>query len=75
MIIFDKQIFGEDAQQWLQLSKADKNAWILANTNQADEAIIEEFISNPKITKDAHCLDCRDKKEKITIKSIVKKKK
>ena len=75
MIIFNLQIFGEDAEQWLLLSKADKKAWILANTNQGDDTIIDEFISNPKITKDEHCLDCRDKKEKITIKSIVKKKK
>lgn len=74
MEIFNVQIFGEDAQEWLKLTKEEKTTWILNNTNQTDESLIAEFVENPKITKDAHCLDCRDKKEKITITKIVSKK-
>jgi hypothetical protein len=75
MEIFNVQIFGECATEWLKLSKDQKRFWILHNTNQTNEELIEEFICNPKITKDAHCLDCRDKKQKISIKAYVKKKK
>ena len=73
MEIFDKQIFGEDAQEWLKLTKEEKTNWILNNTNQKDASLIAEFVNNPSISKDVHCLDCRDKKEKITINNIVAK--
>ncbi len=70
MEIFNVQIFGEDAKLWLEMPKSQKKEWILKNTNQVDDLAIEEFLLNPKITKDAHCLDCRNKKEKINIAEI-----
>jgi hypothetical protein len=70
MQIFNLEIFGSDSEQWLNLPKEQKKEWILKYTNQKDESAIDEFILNPKITKDTHCLDCRSKKEKITIAEI-----
>ncbi len=74
MEIFNVQIFGEDAKEWLEIPKSQKKEWILKYTNQLDDLVIEEFLLNPKITKDVHCLDCRNKKEKITISEIVENK-
>jgi len=70
MQIFNLEIFGEDKDQWLEFSKAQKKEWILKYTNQTNDVLIEEFLANPKITKDVHCLDCRNKKERITIAEI-----
>jgi len=56
--IFGKIIFGVDAENWLKLCKGKKKEWILKYTNQKNEALIEEFIKNPRISKDCKCLDC-----------------
>jgi len=58
MEIFDKQIFGNDAEQWLKLCKEQKKEWILKYTSQNDVEKIKEFIDNAKISKDCKCLDC-----------------
>lgn len=58
MDIFGKQIFGSDLEQWLKLCKEQKKEWILKNTNQLDTNLIDEFIKNPKISKECKCLDC-----------------
>lgn len=74
MVIFNLQIFSSDVKEWLELSKSQKKEWILKYTNQTNDILIDEFLANPKITKDVHCLDCRNKKEKITISEIVESK-
>ena len=58
MEIFGKHIFGTDADAWLKLCKDQKKEWILKHTNQTDETLIDEFIKNPKISKECKCLDC-----------------
>jgi hypothetical protein len=58
MEIFGKHIFGTDAEQWLKLCKEQKKEWILKYTNQKDENLIDEFVKNPKISKECKCLDC-----------------
>ena len=58
MEIFGKHIFGSDAEQWLKLCKEQKKEWVFKYTNQTDETLIDEFIKNPKITKECKCLDC-----------------
>ncbi len=58
MEIFGKHIFGSDAEAWLKLCKEQKKDWILKNTNQRNEDLINDFINNPKITKECKCLDC-----------------
>jgi len=61
MEIFNVQIFGEDKEQWLAMPIEDKVQWIRKYTNQQDDAIIEEFVNNPKVSKDKICLTCGDK--------------
>jgi len=63
MEIFDRQLFGSDAEQWLKLCKEQKREWILKHTSQKDESLITEFINNPKISKDCKCLDCGKNKK------------
>jgi len=76
MNIFDKHIFGDDAKQWMELSVEDKVDWIRKYTNQQDDAIIEEFINNPNISKDKICLTCGEKASFIVEeKPVVKKSK
>jgi hypothetical protein len=58
MEVFGKHIFGNDADKWLKLCKESKIEWILKNTNQTDNNLINEFINNPKISKECKCLDC-----------------
>ena len=58
MEIFGKHIFGSDTDQFLKLCKEKKKEWILKYTNQKNESIIDEFINNPKITKECKCLNC-----------------
>jgi len=65
MEIFDKQIFGKDSEAWLKLCKEEKKEWILKYTNQKDENLINQFILNPKITKDCQCLNCGKEKTQV----------
>lgn len=58
MEIFNKHLFGKDAEQWLKLCKDSKKEWILKHTNQSNETLIDAFIQNPKISKECKCLDC-----------------
>jgi hypothetical protein len=58
MEIFNVMIFGNDAKDFLKLCKEKKREWILKNTYQRNETLINEFINNPKISKECKCLDC-----------------
>lgn len=71
MQIFNVQIFGEDKEYWLAQSVEWKVEWIRANTNQSNDAIIEEFVNNPKISKDKICLTCGLDKQKEEVKEVV----
>jgi len=62
--IFGKVLFESDAIEFLGWREDKKKEWILANTNQRDESLIDEFVNNPKITKDCKCNDCGKHKEK-----------
>ena len=61
MQIFNLEIFGSDKEEWLSQSVEWKVEWIRKYTNQDNDAIIEEFVNNPKISKDKICLTCGDK--------------
>ena len=71
MEIFDKQIFGKDAEGWLKLCKEEKKEWILKYTNQKDENLINQFVLNPKITKDCQCLNCGKEKVKTNVMEVI----
>jgi len=76
MTIFNVQIFGEDKDQWLSMPIENKVEWIRKYTNQQNDAVIEEFVNNPSISKDKICLTCGDKASFIVEKKpIVKKSK
>lgn len=64
MQIFNVQIFGSDKEQWLSQTVEEKVEWIRKYTNQQNDAIIEEFVNNPKISKDRICLTCGLDKQK-----------
>ena len=79
MDIFNVQIFGSDKEDWLKQSVEDKVEWIRKYTNQQNDEVIQEFINNPKISKDKICLTCgADKfkeKEIVLVKKGIKKRK
>lgn len=59
MEIFNKQIFGSDAEEWLQLPTMQQVEWIKSNTNQQSDDLIDEFLSNlPTLGKEKECLNC-----------------
>ena len=58
MEIFNVMIFGNDAKDFLKLCKDKKREWILKHTTQRNEILIDEFIKNPKISKECKCLTC-----------------
>ena len=79
MDIFNVFFFGSDKEDWLKQSAEDKVEWIRKYTNQQNDEVIEEFINNPKISKDKICLTCgADKfkeKEIVSVKKGIKKRK
>ena len=64
MNIFNKQIFGSDADWFLAQSCAKKKEWIKKNTNQTNDVLIDEFIKAIRPDKDGECQGCKDKKLK-----------
>ncbi len=71
MEIFNVQIFGIDKEQWMAMPVEYKVEWIRKYTNQQDDAIIEDFINNPKISNDKICLTCGVDKHKDEVKTEV----
>ena len=65
MEIFNLQIFGSDKEYWLSQTVEWKVEWIRNNTSQQNDAVIEDFVNNPKISKDKICLTCGDKLKEI----------
>ena len=72
MEIFDKQIFGSDKEYWLDQPIEWKVEWIRTYTTQQDDKAIEDFVNNPKISKDKICLTCGvDKhKEEVVLENV-----
>ena len=72
MVIFNVEIFGEDKDYWLAQTPEFKVEWIRKYTNQQDDAVIEEFINNPKISKDKICLTCglEKHKEEVVLENV-----
>lgn len=70
MNIFNKQIFGSDAQWFLDQSCANKKKWIKENTNQQNDVLIDEFIKSVRPDKDGECQGCKDKKNETVAKTV-----
>ena len=63
MEIFNKQIFGSDADEFMKLTTCQKKEWIKKHTNAKDDQQILEFIKNATKGKDCQCLDCGKEKK------------
>ena len=70
MNIFNKQIFGSDAEWFLAQSCAKKKEWIKKNTNQTNDVLIDEFIKAIRPDKDGECQGCKDKKNETVAKTV-----
>ena len=71
MTIFNIELFGTDADWFCNLTKSEQFTWIKANTNQVNDALINEFLSTPLKNKKEYCFTCRDKKQRVSIAKIV----
>jgi hypothetical protein len=63
MEIFNKHIFGSDAEEWLKLSKDEKTKWIKTHTNQSSDELINELIETLKKDCKCGCIDCGKNKD------------
>lgn len=66
--IFDKQLFGSDAEAFLSWDCAQKKQWIKDNTNQKNDALIDEFLLTVR-NSDDECIGCKEKKKSTAPKS------
>lgn len=66
MEIFNKQIFGSDADYFKQMSVIEQVEWIKTYTNQQNDDLINEFLSNIPENNDKNCLDCGNKRKGIS---------
>jgi hypothetical protein len=72
MRIFNVEINGKDAEWFCNLTKEQQYTWILNNTNQTNENVINEFLSKKlDPNKKEYCVECRGNKQKISIAKIV----
>jgi hypothetical protein len=71
MEIFGRHIYGADAEQFCNLSKEAKKEWILKYTAQRNEAIIEDFVSNPINKKDCGCGCGGNKQNNVNISETI----
>jgi hypothetical protein len=55
MKIFNVSIFGEDADWFCEQPKNVQKDWILSNTNQCDDTLIDELLSNINRGNDCDC--------------------
>lgn len=65
MRIFNVDIFSTDAEWFLNQNNEVKRQWILDNTNQFNETLIDEFLNSNTITKTENCLNCGNLDDKI----------
>lgn len=65
MEIFGKHIFGSDANEFRALPVKEQYEWIKKYTNQNNEDLINEFLSNIPENNDKNCLDCENKRKTI----------
>lgn len=72
MKIFNVEINGKDAEWFCNLTKEEKYDWILKNTNQSNDILINEFLNRTlDPNKKEYCVECRGNKQKISIAKIV----
>lgn len=63
--IFNVFINGDDIDYFCALSREEQFEWILKNTNQKNETLINEFLGSPIITENVNCIGCGKLNNKI----------
>jgi len=63
--IFNVFINGDDIDYFCALSREEQFNWILKNTNQRNETLINEFLDSPIITQNVDCVGCGKLNNKI----------
>lgn len=73
MRIFDKSLFASDADWFLSQSKEVQRQWILDNTNQKDDSLIDSLLSTIKNSDhcDCGCGNCGKSKQDGNISSTI----
>ena len=68
MEIFNKQLFGSCAKEFLELPVMEQVDWIKKRTNQQNDDVINEFLSTLKGQEDKQCLNCgKDGNQRKTV--------
>ena len=62
MQVFNVEIWGEDADNFMALSCADKKEWIKKHSNQQSDELIEEFLKSVNRGNDDECHGCKKAK-------------
>lgn len=62
MQIFDKHLFGSDADWFIKACRKEQKKWILKNTNQKSEVLIEEFLNSKMNLGKEECESCKKEK-------------
>jgi len=62
MQVFNVEIWGEDADNFMVLSCADKKEWIKKHSNQQSDELIEEFLKSVNRGNDDECHGCKKAK-------------
>lgn len=65
MEIFNKRIYGTDAEAFNNLDVIAKVNWIKKNTNQQNEELIYEFLTKPIKDEKGNCINCGTLDNKI----------
>ena len=58
MEIFGKHLFGSCAQEFIDLPVMEQVQWIKKRTKQANDDLIDDFLSNLKGQEDKQCINC-----------------
>jgi len=67
MVVFNIEIWGEDADRFMALSCPNKKKWIKENTNQQNDALIDEFLKYAVRGTDDECAGCKKAKADASI--------
>ena len=62
MQVFNVESWGEDADNFMALSCADKKEWIKKHSNQQSDELIEEFLKSVNRGNDDECQGCKKAK-------------
>lgn len=69
MQIFDIEIWGEHADEFMALSCDKKKDWIKKHSNQQNDDLIDDFIKSVNRGNDEECQGCKEAKKQADAKT------